>query len=262
VRGLRRAAVEVTLIDRRNFHLFQPLLYRVATGALSAGEVASPLRGILRRQGNARVVLGEVSGFDLERRCVLHRRGGSGKEGAIAYDTLVVAAGSGHAYFGHGDWRPLALGLKTLEDAAAIRARILAAFEAADIEPDPDRKRALLTFAVVGGGATGVEMAGQIAEMARDTLRRDFRDIDPGAARILLVETADRILTGFPERLSARAARALERLGVTPLLERSVVDLDSRSVTVQGRDGALEDPRAHGDLGRGCARLGPRRDAR
>jgi NADH dehydrogenase len=245
VRGLRRAPVDVTLIDRRNFHLFQPLLYQVATGALSAGEIASPLRGILKHQRNARVVLGEVSGFDLEQRRVLLRHGGSGEEGAIGYDTLVVATGAGHAYFGRDDWRPLAPGLKTLEDATAIRARILAAFEAAEIAPDADRKRALLTFAVVGGGPTGVEMAGQIAEIARDTLRRDFRNIDPRAARILLVEAADRVLTGFPERLSARAARALERLGVTPLLDRSVVDLDSRSITVQGRDGGLERISAH-----------------
>ena len=240
VRGLRRAPVDLTLIDRRNFHLFQPLLYQVATGALSAGEIASPLRAILKHQRNARVVLGDVSGFDLEHRRVLLSGGGSGDEGAIAYDTLVVATGAGHAYFGHDPWRPLAPGLKTLEDAIAIRARILAAFEAAEIEPDPDRKRALLTFAVVGGGPTGVEMAGQIAEIARDTLRRDFRNIDSRAARILLVEAADRVLTGFPERLSARAARALERLGVTPLLDRSVVDIDSRSITVQDRDGRLE----------------------
>ena len=240
VRGLRRAPVDLTLIDRRNFHLFQPLLYQVATGALSAGEIASPLRAILKHQRNARVVLGDVSGFDLEQRCVLLSGGGSGDEGAIAYDTLVVATGAAHAYFGHDDWRPLAPGLKTLEDAIAIRARILGAFEAAEIEPDPERKHALLTFAVVGGGPTGVEMAGQIAEIARDTLRSDFRNIDPRAARILLVEAADRVLTGFPERLSARASRALERLGVTPLLDRSVVDLDSRSITVQGPDGRLE----------------------
>src|SRR5918999_1292674 len=239
-RGLRRARVDVTLIDRRNFHLFQPLLYQVATGALSAGEIASPLRGILKRQRNARVVLGEVCGFDLEQRRVLLRRGDSGADDAIAYDTLVVATGAGHAYFGHDDWRPMAPGLKTLEDATAIRARILGAFEAAEIEPDPERKHALLTFAVVGGGPTGVEMAGQIAEIARDTLRSDFRNIDPRAARILHVEAADKVLTGFPGRLSARAARALERLGVTPLLDRSVVDIDSRSITVQDPDGRLE----------------------
>jgi NADH dehydrogenase len=238
VRGLRRAPVEVTLVDRRNFHLFQPLLYQVATGALSAGEIASPLRGILKRQANARVVLGEVSGFDLEHRRVL--LSGDSPAGGLAYDTLVVAAGAGHAYFGHEEWRPLAPGLKTVEDATEIRGRILAAFEAAEVEPDPDRQRAWLTFVVVGSGPTGVELAGQIAEIARDTLRRDFRTIDPRAARILLVEAADRVLTDFPERLSARAARALERLGVTSVLDRVVVDLDSRSVTIQAPDGACE----------------------
>jgi NADH dehydrogenase len=235
VRALRRAPVDVTLVDRRNFHLFQPLLYQVATGALSAGEIASPLRGILKRQRNARVVLGEVSGFDLEQRRVLL---GGGSE--IGYDTLVVAAGAGHAYFGHDEWRPLAPGLKTLEDATAIRARILSAFEAAELEPDPEERRALLTFVVVGSGPTGVELAGQIAEIARDTLRRDFRTIDARAARILLVEAADRVLTGFPERLSARAAHALERIGVTPVLDSAVVDIDERSVTVEAAGGKRE----------------------
>jgi NADH dehydrogenase len=225
----------VTLVDRRNFHLFQPLLYQVATGALSAGEIASPLRGILKRQRNARVVLGEVTGFDLEQRRVL-----LAGPSAIGYDTLVVAAGAGHAYFGHDEWRPLAPGLKTLEDATAIRARILSAFEAAELEPDPDARGEWLTFAVVGSGPTGVELAGQIAEIARDTLRRDFRTIDPRAARILLVEAADRVLTGFPERLSARAERALERIGVTPVLDTAVVDIDERGVTVEGPGGKRE----------------------
>jgi NADH:ubiquinone reductase (H+-translocating) len=234
VRGLRRAPVEVTLVDRRNFHLFQPLLYQVATGALSAGEIASPLRGILKRQRNARVVLGEVSGFDLERRRVLVGEGG------IDYDTLVVAAGAEHAYFGHDEWRSAAPGLKTVEDALKIRARILNAFEAAELERDGELRRAWLTFVVVGGGPTGVELAGQIAEIARDTLRRDFRDIDPGSARIVLVEAAPRVLTGFHERLSARAAAALERLGVTPQLDRAVVDVHPHAVTVQTPDGLQE----------------------
>ena len=226
VRGLRRAPVEVTLVDRRNFHLFQPLLYQVATGALSAGEIASPLRGILKRQRNARVVLGEVSGFDLDRRRVLLG------DSVLDYDTLVVAAGAGHDHFGRDDWRPLAPGLKTLEDAVEIRGRILRAFEAAELEQDAERRRALLTFAVVGAGPTGVELAGQIAEIARDTLRRDFRTIDPRAARVVLVEAAGRVLTGFPERLSARAAAALERLGVTPMLGRPVVDVDAEAVSI------------------------------
>jgi NADH dehydrogenase len=234
VRGLRRAPVEVTLVDRRNFHLFQPLLYQVATGALSAGEIASPLRGILKRQRNARVVLGEVSGFDLERRRVLVG------ESRIDYDTLVVAAGAEHAYFGHDEWRSAAPGLKSVEDALKIRARILNAFEAAELEREAEARRAWLTFVVVGGGPTGVELAGQIAEIARDTLRRDFRDIDPGSARIVLIEAAPRLLTGFPERLSARAAAALERLGVTPQLDRAVVDADPDAVTVQTPDGLQE----------------------
>jgi NADH:ubiquinone reductase (H+-translocating) len=234
VRGLRRAPVEVTLIDRRNFHLFQPLLYQVATGALTAGEIASPLRGILKRQANASVVLGEVTGFDLERRRVLL------EESAIDYDTLVVAAGAENAYFGHDEWRTLAPGLKTVEDALAIRSRILGAFEAAELEPDPDLRRSWLTFVVVGGGPTGVELAGQIAEIARDTLRRDFRNIDPRAARIVLVEAAPRVLTDFPARLSARAASALEGLGVTPALDRIVVDVDPAAVTVETPGGERE----------------------
>jgi NADH dehydrogenase len=234
VRGLRRAPVEVTLIDRRNFHLFQPLLYQVATGALTAGEIASPLRGILKRQANASVVLGEVTGFDLERRRVLL------EESAIDYDTLVVAAGAENAYFGHDEWRTLAPGLKTVEDALAIRSRILGAFEAAELEPDPDLRRSWLTFVVVGGGPTGVELAGQIAEIARNTLRRDFRNIDPRAARIVLVEAAPRVLTDFPARLSARAASALEGLGVTPALDRIVVDVDPAAVTVETPGGERE----------------------
>lgn len=231
VRALRRARVDVTLVDRRNFHLFQPLLYQVATGALTAGEIATPLRGMLKRQRNVRVVLGEVRGFDLQGRRVLHAGN------AIDYDTLIVAAGAGHAYFGHDEWRSAAPGLKTLEDAIEIRRRILAAFEAAELETDEARRRAWLTFAVVGGGPTGVELAGQIAEIAHDTLRRDFRSIDPRAARILLVEGADRLLGGFPEQSSARAGRALERLGVTPILDRPVVDVDPDAVTLRGGDG-------------------------
>jgi NADH:ubiquinone reductase (H+-translocating) len=234
VRALRRAPVEVTLVDRRNFHLFQPLLYQAATGALSAAEIASPLRGLLKRQRNARVVRGEVSGLDLERRRVLLDGGG-----AIGYDSLVVAAGAAHDYFGHDEWRDAAPGLKSIEDALEIRRRILSAFEAAELETDPARREAWLTFVVVGGGPTGVELAGQIAEIANDTLRRDFRSIDPRAARILLVEAADRLLGTFPERLSARAARALERLGVTPMLDRLVVDVDRAAVTLRREDGSI-----------------------
>jgi NADH dehydrogenase len=231
VRALRRAPVEVTLVDRRNFHLFQPLLYQVATGALAAGEIASPLRGLLKRQRNARVVLGDVRGFDLPRRRVLL------ENSMLDYDSLVVATGAGHAYFGHDEWREHAPGLKTLEDAIEIRRRILLAFEAAELETDPAHRRAWLTFVVVGGGPTGVELAGQIAEIARDTLRHDFRSIDPRGARILLVEADNRVLGGFPERLSAHADRALERLGVTTVVDRPVVDVGPDAVTVQCSDG-------------------------
>ncbi len=240
VRGLRHAPADVTLIDRRNFHLFQPLLYQVATGALSPGEIASPLRGILKRQRNAHVLLGQVTGFDLVGRTVLADLP-NGKEGAaIGYDTLVVATGASHAYFGHDEWQEHAPGLKSVEDAFEIRHRILAAFEAAEVEADPARQRAWLTFVVVGGGPTGVELAGQIAEIARDTLARNFRSIDPRNARILLVEANERLLTTFPERLSRRAAQGLERLGVTPTLGRTVVALDAESATIQADAGATE----------------------
>ena len=241
VKALRQAPVEVTLVDRRNFHLFQPLLYQVATGALSAGEIASPLRGILKRQRNARVVLGEVTGFDLDaRQVLLERVAGDAEPTAIAYDTLVVAAGASHNYFGHDEWQPLAPGLKTVEDALEIRRRVLAAFEAAELETDPDRRRTLLTFVVVGAGPTGVELAGQIAEIANDTLRHDFRRINPRENRILLIEALDRVLVAFPERLSARAARSLERLGVTPLVDHAVVEVDDESVTVRAGAGEPE----------------------
>src|SRR5438094_4273982 len=195
VRKLRGAAVDITLGDRQNFHLFQPLVYQVATGALAAAEVAAPLRSVLRRQENARVVLAQVGGFDLERRQVVldHLPNGE-REERLDYDTLVVAGGSPYSYFGHDDWKARAPELKSLAGALDIRNRILTAFEAAEVEPDEERRKSWLTFLVVGGGPTGVEMAGQIAELARETLRRDFRRVDPRGARVLLVETADRVL--------------------------------------------------------------------
>ena len=234
VRGLRRAPVEVTLVDRRNFHLFQPLLYQAATGALTAAEIASPLRGLLKRQRNARVVLGDVAGFDLERRRVMLDGGAR-----LNYDSLVVAAGARHDYFGHDEWRDAAPGLKTVEDAIEIRRRILSAFEAAELETDPARREAWLTFVVVGGGPTGVELAGQVAEIANDTLRRDFRAVDSRAARVLLVEAGDRLLGTFPERLSDRAVRALGRLGVTPIVDRRVVGVSRDAVALRRDDGVM-----------------------
>ena len=241
VRGLRRAPVEVVLIDRENFHLFQPLVYQVATGGLTTAEVATPLRRILRRQRNVRVMLGEVSGVDLDRREVTVDRLPNGQSGAaLAYDTLIVAGGSRYSYFGHDEWRTDAPELKSLAGALDIRHRILAAIEAAEVEPDPEQRRRWLTFVVVGAGPTGVEMAGQIGELAHDVLRRDFRAADTAAARVLLVEASDRVLPAFPESLSARAAHALERLGVTPLLGHTVVDVSADSVSIQPPSGEVE----------------------
>ena len=235
---LAAGPVEVVLIDRRNFHLFQPLAYQVATGALSPGEICYPLRAIFRRRGNVRVLLAEVTGFDLAARRVDLRPSEEDvpTPTSLAYDSLIVAGGSRYSYFGHDDWRELAPELKSLEGALDIRSRILTALEAAEWEPDPERRRAWLTFVVVGAGPTGVEMAGQIAEIARDS-RRDFRQADIAAARVLLIEAADRVLTGFPPSLSAKAARALERLGVTPLLGHAVTNIDERVVTTTGPDG-------------------------
>jgi NADH dehydrogenase len=234
-----RGPVDVTLIDRRNFHLFQPLAYQVATGALSPGEICYPLRVIFRRRRNVRVLMAEVTGFDLAARRVEMDPIGSRTSWSIPYDTLIVAGGSQYSYFGHDDWRAAAPELKSLEGALELRRRILLAFEAAEIEPDPDRRAAWLTFVVVGGGPTGVEMAGQIGEIARDT-RRDFRAMDSRQARILLVEMADRLLGTFPASLSAKAARSLERLGVTPRLGETAVNIDDQAVRLQNQHGDVE----------------------
>jgi NADH:quinone reductase (non-electrogenic) len=236
---LSRAPVDVTLVDRRNFHLFQPLAYQVATGALSPGEICYPLRAIFKRRPNVRVLMAEVAGFDLTARRVQLAPIGDQARSSISYDTLIVAGGSRYSYFGHDDWRAAAPELKSLEGALELRRRILRAFEAAEVEPDPHRRAAWLTFVVVGGGPTGVEMAGQIGEIARDT-RRDFRAIDSREARILLVETTDRLLGTFPPALSAKAAGSLQRLGVTPRLGETVVGIDDQSVSVQTQDGAVE----------------------
>src|SRR5919109_821769 len=235
---LASAPVELTLVDRRNFHLFQPLTYQIATGALSPGEVCYPLRAIFKRRPNVRVMLAEVSGFDLDAREVqLEPAAGDAAPRSVPYDTLIVAGGSRYSYFGHDEWQRLAPEVKSLESALAVRARIPAAFEAAELEGDDARQRGWLTFVVVGAGPTGVEMAGQIAELARDTLKRDFRVIDTRAARVLLVEAADRALTSFPPSLSRKAVRSLERLGVTPMLERTVVEIEEEAVAIEAPGG-------------------------
>ena len=231
VRRLRDAPVEVTLVDRQNFHLFQPLAYQVATGALASAEVAAPLRAVLKRQANARVALGTVTGFDLGAREVLLGDLPDGEtEHRLAYDTLVVAGGSEYSYFGHEEWREFAPDPKSIASALTIRSRLLSAFEAAELEPDPERRRAWLTFAVIGAGPTGVEMAGQIAELARDTLPGDFRNIEPEHARIVLLDGEDRVLPAFPPGLSRHALAQLRRLGVEPLLGRMVVDIEAGSL--------------------------------
>ena len=240
---LARAPVELTLVDRRNFHLFQPLTYQVATGSLSAGEVCYPLRAIFKRRRNVRVLMAEVEDFDLGAREVrFDPLAGDPGPISLPFDTLIVAGGSHYSYFGNDEWRQVAPEVKSLESALAVRARLLSAFEAAELEPDEERRREWLTFVVVGAGPTGVEMAGQIAELARDTLRNDFRAIDPRAGRVLLIEAADRVLTSFPPSLSRKAARSLEELGVTPMVDRTVVAIDRESVAVETPGGTERIP--------------------
>jgi NADH dehydrogenase len=225
---LSRAPVRVTLLDRRNFHLFQPLLYQVATGGLSPANIAAPLRAVLKRQENAEVWLAEVVDIDVPGRRVLLEDGGS-----LSYDTLVVAAGVRHDYFGNDHWEALAPGLKTIEDATAIRRRILFAFEAAERTSDPEQRRSWLTFVIVGAGPTGVELAGAVGELALHTLRGNFHHFDPAAAQIHLVEGADRVLPHYASTLSAKAARALARLGVAVRVSTTVTDIQAGSVTFQ-----------------------------
>jgi NADH dehydrogenase len=240
-KALSRDPVQLTLVDRRNFHLFQPLTYQVATGALSAGEVAYPLRAIFKRHRNVRVVMAEVADFDLDARQVqLAPVADLPPPAPLSYDTLIVAGGSHYSYFGHDEWREYAPEVKSLESALLVRRRILSAFEAAELEDDPERRQAWLTFAVVGAGPTGVEMAGQIGEIARDTIRRDYRAMDPRGGRILLVEALDRVLLSFPPSLSAKAERSLRQLGVTPMLRHTVVGIDEDAVTVEAADGSTE----------------------
>ncbi len=234
---LRRARVDVTLIDRRNFHLFQPLLYQVATGGLSPGDIASPIRRALRKQPNTRVLLGEVVDVDPTAKYVALADGER-----VPYDALIVATGSRHHYFGNEDWERRAPGLKDIEDATEMRRRILLAFERAERESDPEVRRALLNFVVVGGGPTGVELAGAICELARDTLRQDFRSIDPREARVLLVEGEDRVLPPYPADLSAKAQRSLERLGTEVRLQTLVKDVDDEGVTLESEGRAERIP--------------------
>lgn len=231
----RDPRVTVTLVDRRNFHTFQPLLYQVATGAISPGDIAQPLRSILRKRRNTSVLLGEAVGIDVERREVLLSDGGP-----VPYDTLIVATGARHSYFGNDQWAPNAPGLKSIDDALEIRRRILIAFEAAEREQNLERRGEWMTFVVIGGGPTGVELAGALGEIANDTLRRDFRSIHSPDARIILVEALDRILPPYPPDRSESARRQLTRLGVEVRTGTRVIDVDPHKVTVV-HDGVQED---------------------
>lgn len=228
-RSLRRADVEVMLTDRRNHHLFQPLLYQVATAALNPSDIAQPIRGILRRQRNTTVLLGEVTSVDLAGKRVLTT------DGAIPYDYLIVATGATHSYFGHDEWAERAKGLKTIEDALEIRRRVFLAYEAAEKEADGEKRRGLLTSVIVGAGPTGVEMAGALAEISRHALRDDFRRIDPRTARVILIEGLDRVLPSYPARLSAKARQQLERLGVEVWTATRVTAVDDEGVSL-GRE--------------------------
>jgi NADH dehydrogenase len=225
-RALKKAPVDVTLIDRRNYHLFQPLLYQVATAVLNPSDIAYPIRSILRKQKNATVLLAEAVAVDVAQKKVLLR------DGAVDYDYLVIASGATHSYFGHNEWESVAPGLKTIEDARIIRTRMLYAFEAAEREKDPDQRRAWLTFVVVGGGPTGVEIAGALAEVAHHTLTRDFRNIDPSQARVLLLEGAGKILAVYPEDLQKKAVQQLQTLGVEVRTDAKVSAIDDDGVQV------------------------------
>jgi NADH dehydrogenase len=230
-KALSYAPLEVTLVDRRNFHLFQPLLYQVATGSLSPGEIAAPLRSLLRNHKNTRVVMDEAIYLDShDRRLVL-------STGALPYESLIVATGARNHHFGHKAWEPIAPGLKSIEDATHIRHKILEAFERAEREPEPNLRQAWLTFVIVGGGATGVELAGALAEIANDTLRGDFRTIHPEQSRILLLEGGPRVLHGFPKDLQDAAERSLVNLGVRPRTRVLVTAIDREGVTVTGPEG-------------------------
>ena len=228
--GLAGAPVEITLIDRRNHHLFQPLLYQVATASLATSEIAWPIRYLLRDRKDVTTLFANVCGVDAAGKRVLLDDNGS-----IPYDTLILATGARHAYFGHDEWEPFAPGLKTLEDATTLRRRILVAFERAERETDPEKRDALLTFVVIGAGPTGVEMAGTIADLARDTLPRDFRHIDTTRARVVLIEAGTRVLAGFPDELSNYAHKSLEKLGVEVMLGNAVTECSADGVVYGGK---------------------------
>src|SRR5438034_7756409 len=227
--GLKGAAVEITLIDRRNHHLFQPLLYQVATASLATSEIAWPIRHLLRDRKEVTTLFASVNGVDTNEKRVLLEDGDT-----VPYDTLVLATGARHAYFGHDEWEPFAPGLKTLEDATTLRRRILVAFERAERESDPERRAALLTFVIIGAGPTGVELAGTIAELAQETLPPDFRNIDTHKARVVLIEAGPRVLAGFADDLSAYAQRSLESIGVEVKLGQPVTECTADSVVYGG----------------------------
>ncbi len=229
-KALGNTPVDVTLIDKRNFHLFQPLLYQVATGGLSPGDISSPLRAVLSRYKNVKVVAAEATDVDPDTQRVIL------SDGEVPYDTLIVATGVSHHYFGNDEWAESAPGLKTIEDAVHIRRHILLAFEAAERESDPAKRRAAMTFVVVGAGPTGVELAGALAELAHKTLKNDFRNIDPAEAKILLLEGMDRVLPPYPPELSAKAEKSLEKLGVVVQTNTMVTDIDGDEVTMKQGD--------------------------
>jgi len=234
--ALKRTPVEVTLLDRRNFHCFQPLLYQVATGGLSPANIAAPLRGILQKQKNCTVLLANVESIDPNRKVVCSNLG------EHAYDSLIVCTGASHAYFGHDEWEKHAPGLKTLEDAVAIRARVFLAFEMAEASVDPKEQERLLTFVIIGAGPTGVELAGAIAELAKHTLKGNFRNIDPASARIILLEGGDRVLAAYVPKLSDAALQSLHRLGVEVRLGAKVVEVNAESVKYQLGEQTIELP--------------------
>jgi NADH dehydrogenase len=225
-RRLRKAPVRITLVDRHNYHLFQPLLYQVATAALNPSDIAAPIRGVLRRQKNVSVILGDATAIDTSLKIVKLA------DGELAYDYLIVATGATHSYFGHPEWEAAAPGLKTIDDALEIRRRVLLAFEAAERETDPERQKAWLTFVIVGGGPTGVELAGALSEIARQTMIRDFRHINPSSARVILIEGRDRILPGYPPDLSDKARKQLASLGAEVMTRAQVTEVSTHEVAI------------------------------